>query len=312
MAKRFVYILALLLLLVVPAKGQQDPLFSHYWAMETSFNPAAAGKESKLNIVGAFNMTLAGFENNPRTFYASGDMPLYFMKNYHGVGVQFMNDQLGLFSHKRFSAQYAYKHKLFGGMISAGIQITMINETFDGSKIEVDDPEDPALPRTSVNGSGFDFSAGLYYTHKNWYVGISALHINAPKIELGDTYEYQTSGSYYLTGGYNIKLRNPFFTILPSVIGRYDGVSYRVDVTTRVKYEKEKKMLYVGVSYSPSNSVTFLIGGKFHGVTLGYSYEMYTSAISIGNGSHGIFASYQMDINLQKKGRNLHKSIRLL
>ena len=312
MAKRFFLILPILLLLVVPAKSQQDPLFSSYWAMEPSFNPATAGKEPQLNILAAYSMTMAGFENNPKTLYASADMPFNFMHAYHGVGVQFMNDQIGLFSHKRFGVQYAYKHKLFGGTISAGVQISMINEAFDGSKIEVDDPEDPALPKSSVNGSGFDISAGLYYSHKNWYVGLSALHINAPKIELGETNEYQMSGSYYLTAGYNIKLRNPFFTILPSVIGRYDGVAYRVDVTARVKYEKEKKMLYAGVSYSPTNSVTFLIGGKFRGVTIGYSYEMYTSAISIGNGSHGIYASYQMDLNLQKKGRNLHKSVRLL
>ncbi len=30
------------------------------------------------------------------------------------------------------------------------------------------------------------------------------------------------------------------------------------------------------------------------------------------NGSHGLFVSYQTDINLQKKGRNKHKSVRFL
>ena len=55
-----------------------------------------------------------------------------------------------------------------------------------------------------------------------------------------------------------------------------------------------------------------LIGGKFHGIVLGYSYEIYTSAINPGNGSHEIFIGYQMDLNLQKKGRNMHKSVRVL
>ena len=57
---------------------------------------------------------------------------------------------------------------------------------------------------------------------------------------------------------------------------------------------------------------TVLIGGKFHGIVLGYSYEIYTSAINPGNGSHEIFIGYQMDLNLQKKGRNMHKSVRVL
>ena len=40
--------------------------------------------------------------------------------------------------------------------------------------------------------------------------------------------------------------------------------------------------------------------------------EIYTSAINPGNGSHEIFIGYQMDLNLQKKGKNMHKSVRVL
>lgn len=87
----------------------------------------------------------------------------------------------------------------------------------------------------------------------------------------------------------------------PSALVKYDGVAWRGDVSCRLVYTHEKKMLYGGVSYSPTNSVTGLIGGSFHGVVLGYSYEFYTSAISPGNGSHELFVGYQTDINLVKK-----------
>lgn len=93
---------------------------------------------------------------------------------------------------------------------------------------------------------------------------------------------------------------------------QYDGATYRADITARAQYTNDKKMMYAGVGYSPTNSVTLLVGGNFHGVRIGYSYEVYTSAISIGNGSHEIFIGYQTDINIGKKGRNLHKSVRLL
>ena len=73
-----------------------------------------------------------------------------------------------------------------------------------------------------------------------------------------------------------------------------------------------RKVLYGGVSYSPTNSVTAYIGGTFHGINVGYSYEMYTGTTAFGNGSHELFVSYQTDINLQKKGRNKHKSVRFL
>ncbi len=309
---RFYALLAVLVTAVSTVRAQYDPNFSHYWAMESSFNPAAAGKESKLNIVGAYSMALTGFENSPKTMYIGADMPVRFLNKFHGVGANITNDEIGLFSHKKFVLQYAFKTGLFGGTISTGLQLGFLSESFDGSKVDTDMPNDPAFPTSEATGSGFDMSAGLYYTHKMWYAGLSVLHFNAPVVKLGENQEFQIDPTYYLTGGCNIKLRNPFLSIHPTVFGRYDGTAYRVDLTTRMKYTHDGKMFYGGLGYSPTNSVTVMVGGNFHGICLGYSYEVYTSAISFGNGAHELFVGYQMDLDFQKKGRNKHKSVRLL
>jgi len=294
------------------ANAQYDVEFSHYWDMEPYFNPAAAGKEQKLNVAAAYAMSFTGFDNNPRTMYLGGDMPLYFLKNYHGVGVSLLNDQIGVFTHQRLALQYAYKHRLFGGTISVGVQAGLINEQLDGSKLDLEDSSDPAFTTSDVNGNSLDLAVGLYYTHGPWYVGASVQHVNAPLINIGETNELQVDRTYYLTGGYNIKLRNPFLTIHPSFLVRTDGVALRGDVSGRLVYHNDKKLLYGGVSYSPTNSVTVLVGGSFHGIHLGYSYEVYTSAMSIGNGSHELFVGYQTNLNLYKKGKNKHKSVRIL
>ena len=280
--------------------------------MEPSFNPASVGKEDKLNFAGAYALQLAGFEHNPNSMYVAADMPFYFMKKRQGAGVQIMNDNIGVFSHKRLALQYALQNRILGGMLNIGVQVGILSENLDGSKLELEDASDPAFSTSSVNGTGIDLGLGLYYMRRNWYLGLSALHLNAPKVELGATNELEVSSTYYLTGGYNIRLRNPFLSIHTSVLGRTDGVAWRADITGRLKYSHEKKVLYAGVSYSPTNSVTALIGGNFHGVHIGYSYEVYTSAINIGNGSHELFVGYQTDLNLYKKGRNLHKSVRFL
>jgi len=292
--------------------AQYDPSFSHYWAVEPSYNPAAAGKDPKLNVAAGYNMTMVGFEHNPRTIYIGGDMPFYAIGAYHAVGIQLLNDELGLFSHKKVSGQYAYKHRLLGGTISAGLQVGFLSENFDGSGVELEDSSDPAFSKSEATGTAFDLGAGLYYTHRNWYVGASVQHITAPTVELGETNELEVSRTYYFTGGYNIKLRNPFFTLNTSVFGRTDGVAYRGDVTARLKYTHENRIMYAGLTYSPTNSVTLLLGGTFKGIMIGYSYEAYTSAINIGNGSHELVVGYQTDINLYKKGRNRHQSVRIL
>ena len=295
------------------ASAQQEPSFAHYWALEPSFNPAAVGKAPVINVTGSYAMSMVGFENNPKTMLLAGDMPVRLMGSYHGVGLQLMNDDIGLFTHQRLAVQYANKQRLFGGALSIGIQVGMLSEKFKGSQLDLDDTTDPAFSTTDVTGNALDMAAGLYYQHRLWYAGFSVSHVTAPSIELGEKSIIDISRTYYLTGGYNIQLTNPLLSIHPSVLARTDGTAYRVDVTTRLKYEHEKKMFYAGVAYSPTNSVTALIGGVFHGISVGYSYEAYTnSAIGLGKGSHELFVGYQTTLNFSKKGRNRHQSVRIL
>ena len=301
-----------MLAIVQTVQAQQEPSFSHYWAMEPSFNPAAAGKEQKINAVGAYNMTMAGFEHNPRTMYFAADMPLSLMGSQHGIGVQLLNDDIGLFSNQRLALQYAYRHRLLGGRLSVGIQLGLLSEKFKASGLDLEKTSDLVFGTADETGTGTDVSAGLYYQHGQWYVGLSALHLTAPSIDIGEKSILDISSAYYLTGGYNIQLRNPLLSIHPSLLARYDGTAYRVDATARLKYTHEQRVMYLGLGYSPSTSVTVFVGGNFHGISLGYSYEVYTSAISFGNGSHELFVGYQTELNLFKRGRSRHQSVRIL
>jgi type IX secretion system PorP/SprF family membrane protein len=302
-----------MLMALTRASAQQEPSFAHYWALEPSFNPAAVGKAPVINVTGSYAMSMTGFENNPKTMLLAGDMPVRLLNGYHGVGLQLMNDDIGLFTHQRLAVQYANKQRLFGGTLSVGIQIGMLSEKFKGSQLDLDDTSDEAFSTTDVTGNALDLAVGLYYQHRLWYAGLSVSHATAPSIELGERSIIDISRTYYLTGGYNIQLTNPLLSIHPSVLARTDGTAYRVDVTTRLKYEHENKKFYAGVAYSPTNSVTALIGGVFHGISLGYSYEAYTnSAIGLGKGSHELFVGYQTTLDFSKKGRNRHQSVRIL
>lgn len=312
MFRRFLAAAAVLAACCSRVFAQYDVAFSHYFDMEPAYNAAAVGKESRLNIDAVYAIGMAGYENNPQTMYAAVDVPFLFLKSYHGAGIQFMNDQIGLFTHQKLSIQYAYKHKLFGGTISVGVSVGVLSENFDGSDLDLEDSSDPAFSSSELDGNAFDLGAGLYYMRGPWYVGVSAQHLTSPLVELGETNEIQIDPTYYFTAGYNIKLRSPFLTIKPSVLFQTDWVDRRADITGRLVYEHEQRMMYGGVTYSPEKSVTFLVGGKVHGVVLGYSYELYTSGISAVNGSHELFVGYQMDINLIKKGKNKHKSVRIL
>ncbi len=301
-----------LMLATMGARAQYDPYFSHYFDMQPSFNPAAAGKEAKLNITGTYAMSMAGFENSPQTMVFSGDMPFVALKNVHGVGLQLMSDKLGLFSHQRISLQYALRKKLGNGWLSVGVQPGIITEKFNGSSVDLIDETDPVFSKSDIDGNTFDLAAGIYYAGKNWYAGISAQHLTSPTVLLGETNELKIDGTYYLTGGMDFQLRNPLMKVATSAVVRTDGVAYRGDVTGRLIYNYQGRMFYAGATYSPTNSVTALVGGQFQGVIIAYSFEIYTNGISFRNGSHEIFLGYQMDVNLSKKGKNRHQTTRTL
>ena len=65
--KRFFIVIIALTFGAVQLKAQYDPSFSHYFDMETSFNPGAAGKQPKLNVTAAYALDMVGFEHNPQT-----------------------------------------------------------------------------------------------------------------------------------------------------------------------------------------------------------------------------------------------------
>lgn len=304
--------LAIAVTVPVAVRAQYDVHLAHYYDLEPSFNAAAIGKQAKLNIAAAYAMDMAGFEHNPQTAYIAADMPVRFLNSTHGVGFQMMNDRLGLFSHTRLALQYAPRLRLAGGTLAIGLQAGLLMEKFDGAGLDLEDSSDPAFTSSAVNGNSLDLAAGLYYQHRRFYLGLSAQHLTAPTVKLGELNELKIDPHYYATAGVTLPLRNPALSVRASALGQTDGVMWRADVTGRLIYTNERRQYSAGVSYSPTNSVTVLLSMVISGVNVGYSYECYTNGLSVGNGSHELAVTYQIDLNLGKHGRNLHKAVRIL
>lgn len=294
------------------AYAQQDVAFMQYHQVETQWNPAAAGRSPQLTVNAALQTHAAGFENAGSTMWAGADMAFAMGTTRHGVGAMFLNDAIGLFSHKRFALQYAYHQKLYGGILSVGLQADMLQEEIDGTKADLADGNDPAFPSAKLTGSAFDLSAGAGYTRRSLHLGISMLRLTAPTVLLGESNELEVKSLLNFSGGYNIKLNHPFYTITPSAMLRTDFTDYRLDLTLRGQYEFEKRKLSAGLNYAPGRSVGLFVGGTFRGIDLSYGYEANTAGLGLSAGQHEITLTYRLNLDLGKKGRNLHKSVRWL
>ena len=118
-----IVILTLCCLVFATAKAQIDTQFSQYWALPGYYNPAAAGSSDKLNILTSTRQQWIGMPGAPQTYFVTGDMPFKFLKQNHGVGLVVTSETEGLYSHLILVAQYAFKIKLWKGVLSLGIQL---------------------------------------------------------------------------------------------------------------------------------------------------------------------------------------------
>ena len=299
--------------------AQDDVAFTNFWNFQSFYNPAAAGRSGQLDVKGTYRMEMAGFEDAGQTMLIQGDLPMFFVPKAerYGMGAGFMNDKIGLFSTKRLWLQYAYHHP-FGkkNILSAGVKFAMLSNGFDGSDVDLGEgSNDELVPSSNVTGTGFDLDFGLRFERKNlWYAGVSVMHLVSPKVNLGEEKQYQvrTSPTIYAGGGYAFKFKVPEFSLKTDAMVRTNLQSWRADVSGRLCYDGEKGKMYAGLNYSPMVSVALLLGITYQGVNVGYSYEMYTGGIAVQNGTHEIHISYLMELNLTKRGKNRHQSVRWL
>lgn len=311
--KKLLLILVLATGAFATARAQYDVHFTHYWKMLGFYNPAASGAEQKMFAYAAYSNQLSGFENNPKSMLLHIDSPIPFVRSDHNLGIGALNDDIGLFTNQHIYLNYAYGFKLFGGRLAAGAQLGILNSSFDSKDIIFGgDSNDPAFPSGTADGNSIDFGAGLLYQHKYFYTGVSAFHLNAPTILLGENNEIEISPYFNFTAGGNIPIKNTLISVQPSLQVMTDFVAWRADITARGTYSYNERKFFGGLTYSPDVSVAFFLGLEMMNITASYGYELFTSGIGAANGSHDIFLGYQINLDIFKKEKNKHNSIRIL
>ena len=306
-------------------RAQTDPILYQHSELPAFYNPGAAGGTEYLRIRGAARLQWLGIENAPKSFFVVADSPLQFGKTRIGLGVNMMQESIGLFSNLIFNVQAAYKFKALKGEFSVGVQGGYFTSNFKGSEVYIPDDDDyhegsdTAIPQQDLTGNSFDLSAGVTYTHKYFTLGISGLHLLNPSVNLrtegsesNESEEYQTElrRSLYFTAHSNIPLKNTLFELQPSLLATTDFSLFSFDVSMRARYNK---FLTFGVGYRYDDSVYAMIGAEFKNFILGYSYGYPLSAIAKATaGSHELIVGYRLKLDFSGKNRNKHRSIRIM
>lgn len=296
-------------------KSQYDPQFSQNMFNKLAVNPGFAGASDGLNLV-ALNRNQWRGTMAIKTTVFSGDMPFKFLGLNSGVGLNFINDEIGNFTNLSIHLNYAIKWEMDKGVLSLGLNGGLLNQSLKAhwlypDKGNVYEEIDPSLPAADQTASAFDAGLGVYYESEIFYAGASLSHITEPEADYKNEFNFKTTGTLYLLGGYKHKIEDTAYELLPSVFFKTDRRSVQLDVNALVRY---RGRYWGGLTYRYQDAIVVLAGLEMkNGVKFGYSYDITTSAIAAtGNGgTHEIMIGYNLDVNFEKRTKR-YKSVRYL
>ncbi len=308
------------------AQAQSDAVLGQYYEVPSLYNPAATGLTDNLRIRAAGRLQWVGIDNAPRTFAGVADMPVKLGNQRIAVGLKALQESQGLYSTLDIGAQGAWKFRRFGGEWTVGLGVGIYDQSFKGTEVYIPDGDDyhqgsdTAIPTTDIHGTALDLDAGIFYSHRLFWAGVSMTHITSPTVsmssdsgsgsESGAKYTYKAPATLYFMAGCNIPLKNTLFDIVPSMMVASDFTFTTARLTAAVRY---RKFLTFGVGYSWNDAVTATVSAKIRNFFIGYSYDYATTDINrASSGSHEIVVGYSMQLNLGEKNKNRHKSVRIM
>ena len=324
--KRYIVLLCGIFCCVAGLRAQFDPQIGQYMFMQSTYNPAAVGESDLMRVYGSHRMQFTGIMDAPMTTYFSFSSPFVIGKTQHAAGVRFMNDRFGLFSNQSLHAGYAYRFKLGKGQLSVGADLGFINLSFAVDSVNIKDiaelvqdhayhnATDNAIPESSgqngVSGMGFDMGIGVYYSAPTWWAGVSYGHVTQPKLQWSDKAEVSVRGTFYAAGGYNWRLRDKRWLLMPSAMLQTDFAGWDINLTMLAQVNERYRF---GMGYRIAGSVNILLGMDIiDGLQVGYTYELPANGlIKESYGSHELYLAYGFNI-LKPKRTNRYKSVRYL
>jgi type IX secretion system PorP/SprF family membrane protein len=328
--RKLIILMAVCLMLKTTMVRAQDPNFSQFFVSPLTMNPALTGKfNGNFRVAGNYRDQWPAISNAFVTSTVSFDAPIMRNKiselDTWGVGVMAMTDKTanGILSTNSISLTTAYHKGLDEDglhQLGIGFQGTYTNKRLDGTKLNFENELDSLGGWTNhsgeiiddqvINVNYFDFSVGALYNgstdgYNNFYLGVSAYHVNKPQESFTGVY-YTLNPRFTVNAGGAIPLGDRSKTIyLSSLFSRQAAASNIVlggAVGFNVNGDEENPTNFYAGLWTRFNNVNDAaipyIGLEFGGFRLGASYDVNISSLKTASQSRGGIEISLIYINL--------------
>ena len=275
----------ILILLVVSAHfyGQHSGLNSNYLFNIFSINPAYAGQRRALDLTLFYRKQWLGATGTPQTASIMGSMEIK-PKNL-SLGLQYTNDNIGFTTTSSAKVALSYRIKIDEKQkIAFGIMPGYKRLYYDYRKLRTTTTGDGTFDLNTPVINSFITSAGIFYSTKNIYLGISSP-------ELLNISSQKASPELNFVAGYIISVGNQV-VVKPSVLIREiknAPTQFDINVTTYIH-----ESLGIGLAYRNKDALVvyfdWAIDKKFK---IGYAYDYSVGTLrQFNSGSHEIMLNY--------------------
>ncbi|VAW14262.1 hypothetical protein MNBD_BACTEROID01-576 [hydrothermal vent metagenome] len=288
------------------AKGQQDAMFTQYMFNMQSINPAYAGMWERLGFLAMVRKQWAGIDRSPLTELISFHSPI--KNEFVGVGFNIIHDQIGRENRLSVFGDYSYKvllsNKLF---LRLGVKFGFVNynNNLSAYKLYPDNRFDPAYQGEIDLKFMPNFGVGGFLYTDRYYISLSIpkLITNDFKANYNNYSSVAETRHIYLTAGYLIDLPNNF-KFKPSILVKGTiGAPLQVDIAANLHI---KDRIEVGLMYRTGDALAAITQIAItSNITIGYAFDFTLTEIrEYQNGTHEFYFSYDIDFYRRRYLRN--------
>jgi len=299
--KKIIILVTLIVTIGTAAKSQTATPMAQYAGNQLIYNPAFAGAHDLFSANLSFKTLWVGMRHSPQLI--SFNMHAPFVDQRNALGFIFQRETFGPQFVNLVNLTYAYNFRIGeSSFLSLGVQGGLFNSLTDWSMVDrVRHPEDPLYGRGERwRTNRFDMGLGAHFQTRDFYVGLSARHLTAPRFDEihfdGEDFHSRIRRQFFFMGGYNIMLNNEF-DLRPRILMRYkQNVPFMVSTGVDLVYIDR---FLVGANIMtglPTLTLSTAIE-VFDGLRVGYAFDMNFGAIrAFQRGSHEFFISYFLPV----------------
>lgn len=303
--KKRILIIVIVFIASINAKAQYDAMFTQYMFNEMFINPAYAGSKEAMALTLNHRQQWVNFPGRPITTSFSLHGPL--ANNKMGLGLSFLNEQIGKLNRNLIYLDYSYRLKTSEkGFLSFGLMGGIHNQVNKLSELKATETGDIQISQNTPSMFTPNFGAGIYYNTNTFYAGFSI-----PRM-IDDSYVFDGSGSinkstkispskfhYYLTVGNIFTINDDLKIKSQAMIKIVQNAPIQFEVNANFLI---KNKIWAGVSYRSSSEISAILGLQVSPQFLvNYSYDYSLTKIQkYSQGSHEITLGYLFSYKTRK------------